>query len=348
MEWKDIDFEPVARQVYDAFLVACPDVAVEGLFRLGNECFILCAALDSVRADGRTVRDWFENSLKPLAMRVELVSTRPPASVEVPMRSRAELVDGFGIVQSRRDVERIIALHLSSTFPFGDLTVVDRTLFVRVHRELVPSELRDLERVLELSGNALPFTVQVQASAATTWQRLPGGGGLELAPARFLSSDHSGPVRRALEDDEAFWREHYREVFAGKLSVETALDRPRFERGGACLVGTIFPTHNLRAYLSLYSTVVLVMPLADNVEATLKSLGVTNLGVRFCDSSRGATSHSLSLSRSNATTRRSWLRSSMHRDRQSSFRAVSALRRYSNKFTPIHFSRFRAPLLNGE
>ena len=81
-------------------------------------------------------------------------------------------------------------------------------------------------------------------------------------------------MRVSLEDDEEFWRENYRRVFDGRLSAADALAKPRHSAGEACVVGTTFLPENIRAYLSMFSKVVLVMPLAEKTDTVLGALGV--------------------------------------------------------------------------
>lgn len=51
----DLDFEPIARQVYDVFLLSQPGIAVEGLFKNEGAYFIVSPCLNARVSDGHTV-----------------------------------------------------------------------------------------------------------------------------------------------------------------------------------------------------------------------------------------------------------------------------------------------------
>ncbi|MGK3966821.1 hypothetical protein WMF01_40275 [Sorangium sp. So ce1667] len=279
VEYEKLDFEPIARQVYDAFLVSAPGAPVEGLFRRGREFFIVSPGLNTLMPDGRTVAVWFESSLLPLGMPIDLVAVRPAESVEVPPRSRDELSDGFGIVRTRRDVARDLSVFLPATFPLLTVEVEGRTLVVVVTRELEPNEERVLQAVVDRRGDPLPLKIEVRDGPQAPPVAAPVVGdkshSMEILPVRRLSATLSTAVRASLEEDEGFWRENYRRVFDGSLAAEAALTNPRFSPGEACLVETTFPPRNIRSYFSMFSNIVLVMPLADKTEDTLSALGVS-------------------------------------------------------------------------
>lgn len=279
-DYQDLDFEPIARQVYDAFLVSAPGAPVEGLFRHERNFFIVSPAVGAAMPDGRTVQAWFDHSLRPLAMPISLVASRPVDSVEVRPRSRDELSDGFGIVRTRRDVARDLSVFLPATFPLLAVEVEERTLVVVVSRELDVTEERQLRAVVERRGDPLPLEVTIrevsEVPAVVESYMAPGHShSLEILPARRLPTTLSTRVRVSLEDDEEFWRENYRRVFDGRLSAADALTAPRHSAGEACVVGTTFPPENVRTYFSMFSKVVLVMPLADQTDTILDALGVS-------------------------------------------------------------------------
>lgn len=115
-EYRELDFEPIARQVYDVFLVSLPGVPVEGLFRQEHKLFIVSPELDALVPDGRTVKAWFDNSLRPIGMPIHVVAMRPAESVEVLHRSRDELSDGFGTVRTGDTAARDFSVFLPATF----------------------------------------------------------------------------------------------------------------------------------------------------------------------------------------------------------------------------------------
>lgn len=268
--FRRLDFEPTARQLYDQLLILRPDVLVEGLFRRESNYYFVSPDTTSSGADGRSFQDWFENSFVPLGMPFHLVRERPEDSIELQPRSPREAADGHGVVRTWPDLQRDLALWLPRGVPYIDVREDDRTAVVRVGRALSDDETIDVERTFEQLGSALPFRVEVvpTGSNAKDWKV----DRIELKPARLLSDAFPKAVRDAVADDDDFWRQR---APAGLLNPGEKLVPPRTDAfESSCLVSTTFPPANIRSYLSLYSTVVLVAPLADQLDSTLKALGV--------------------------------------------------------------------------
>lgn len=269
-----LDFEPIARQVYDDFLLELPSTPVEGLFVLGGEYFIVSPSLGSQREDGQTVADWFKKSRLPLGMPIRLVDCRPDGAVEVGPRSADEVALGYGVVRTRNDVVRELAVRLPAGFPLLSVAVEGRVLIVTVSRLLVSEEQRTLEATVAATGDPLPLEVRVDTIGKPTIPAAATNAKLELVPSR-LRPDLPAAVRSFLEEDEGFWRDNFRRTLSGQLSVGAILGKDRRPTGSACLVATTFEPGNIRSYLSLYDEVVFVLPLAERVEPALAALGVT-------------------------------------------------------------------------
>lgn len=268
----NLDFEPIARQVYDSFLLSVPDVPVEGLFQRDGMYFIVSPALDTTLADGRTVAAWYEAKLSPVGMGILLVKDRPQGAVELACRSAAQVADAFGVVRTRSTVQRDLALMLPTGFPLVSITVENRTLVVGVSRALEVAEHTALVSTIAQSGDPLPVDVRVMQTESPAMTPAPG---VELIPTR-LQSDLPARVRSFLEADEDYWRGQYNRVIAGSVRPEDILGVRRCSDGEACLVGTTFPQgpENIRTYLSLYRKIILVMPLRERLAETLTALGV--------------------------------------------------------------------------
>jgi hypothetical protein len=271
-----LDFEPIARQVYDDFLLSLSGVPVEGLFRRDGQYFIVSPALGMKRDEGRTVAEWFDAERRPLAHPIFLVDRRPEGAEELASRTADEVQSAFGVVRTANDIIRDLAVRLPLTFPLLSVGVEDRLLVITVSRPLDRSERVQLDSAVAATGAPLPLSVRVDGGSTG----LAGNGAVkaakfELAPAR-LRPDLPAAVRSFLEEDEACWRDHFRRAWSGDLTAEQLLgDGRRPADGSACLVATTFRPGNIRSYLSLYNTVVLVVPLEGRVEDALDGLGIT-------------------------------------------------------------------------
>lgn len=275
------DFEAIARQVYDTFLVSVPSIPVEGLFCSGNRYFIVAPDIKRQVHDGRTVAEWYRGSLAPAGMPIFLVSQRPDDSFELPVRSRKQISDDFGIVRTAPDLSRDIAVFLPVGFPLLSAGVRSEYLIVRVTRNLDERESAQLEHTIERCGIPLRYLVEVVDGAtaaelcpATVSRERQRSHSLEILPSRRLPTGLSNRTRLAIEEDEGFWRDNYRSVFDGCLEPAVALGRSPSDVGEACLIGTTFQNQNIRSYFSLYRKVVIEMPLCENVERMLSSLAV--------------------------------------------------------------------------
>src|SRR5208282_1808697 len=88
------------------------------------------------------------------------------------------------------------------------------------------------------------------------------GGALELIASKRLPSGFGGAVKKALEEDEEFWVRERQTVLASDVRKPAEFLPEAFcKNDSRCLVNAaVFPTKNLRTYLSLYRNVTIVMP----------------------------------------------------------------------------------------
>ena len=271
----DLDFEPIARQVYDDFLVSLPGVPVEGLFVLAGHYYIVSPSLDAKLDDGRVVGEWFARERKPLGMPISLVAVCPTGAEALAPRSAAQVQSAYGVVRTVDDAIRDLALRLPTAFPLLSVSVEERVLVVTTSRPLEAPERTSLDAALAAAGDPLPVEVRVVATGAPIAPLgAVKGEGLRLVPSR-LQADLPLVVRSFLEEDETFWRDNYRRAWSGDLTVQQVLGLERHPGESSCFVATTFEPGNIRNYLSLYNTVVLTMPLAERMERVLASLGVT-------------------------------------------------------------------------
>jgi hypothetical protein len=281
-----LDFEPGAQQVFDAFIVATPHAPVEGLFRLEATYYIVCPGLDmpmkalDSQGESETVASWFGHALRPLGYPIRLVAQAPEGSEKVSLRTGRQNADGFGIVRVPGIFSHELSMRLPAEFPYVGITERDRTLIVLLSRELRDDEPQALAAVLDTMGMPMPFETAVRDPKPAELPKERLGGPMFIASVRGFAAALPTSVAHFLGEDEEFWRSNYRRVFTGDLSAEEALGRPRFAPGSACLVGTTLRPSDLRAYLSLYSNVVVEMPLHDRVDDTLAAFGVTRKVLR--------------------------------------------------------------------
>lgn len=272
------DLEGIAKSVYEQLLLARPLLAVEGLYRLGSTYYIVAPSADAGTADGQELLKWFSHEIVPVATPISLVSNRPPDGVEVSIRTLAEVAQGHGIVRTWGAVERDVTLALPDTFPLVGITGHDRTAIVRISRVLTPDESTTLERVFNRLGVAVPYTAEVSAPRPPPIPPKVSSERFlqELArtPAPLLHSGVPEVVREMVRRDDEYWRSEGSRHFSGEKATEEPVP-PSWKFKSACLVSTTSPPVNLRSYLSLYPTVIVVAPLAANLSRTLAGFEVS-------------------------------------------------------------------------
>lgn len=262
------NWEPNARQVFDTFLVGEPLVAVEGLFRVKDDFFIVAQGIDQPASDGEgTIERWFDYSVRPVTSPIRLVTKRPDGAALIRARSAAELRDAHGYQPTLADVERQLSLFLPRDFPLADVAERNQALVVLTKRELDASEREMLDQALIRLGSPTTYVVEVDPTASMSGSTDP----LRLPLARSLSSVPA-VLRNFVEADESFWSDNFQQALSGELGVQTIFPEVK---GRACLVGTTFPISNIRNYLSLYDRVVLGMPLEKETDARISELGIS-------------------------------------------------------------------------
>jgi len=269
-----LDFEAIARQVFDRFLLLQPDVPVEGLFRAGREYVIVTPVLDRVVDGGRTLKEWFDNELHPAAMPIHIAGAKPEGAEEVAPRTPRDVLLARGTIRTWYDLDRDLSLALPNDIPLVGVSDDDRTAVIRVTRALTTTEQRVVESSFEGLGSALPMRIEVVPPPEPIENpRRPDR--IELRTARRLPPSTPQVVRAAVESDEDVWRRTATFSSTSEAAERVADVAPWPEvHGRSCLVATTFPPTNIRSYLSLYPTLVLVAPIKDALDPTLSALGI--------------------------------------------------------------------------
>lgn len=278
-------YEGIARWTYDRFLLLQPHVPVEGLFFDGASFVVVCPTLRTeVTTEGRPLQEWFNCACRPAAMPIRIADRRTDNAEFVRARTPTDTVDGVGEPRRVVDVFRDLGQALPASFPLLGIDDNPPNVYVLVARSLTKDESEDLDRSCERLGLWFDTTVQVRPDACGP---LPPSD-LELPAVRALPSTVPRVVRHLLDQDEQYWAANRRELLTAVKPSEQLLASPWADiRGAACVVATTLPPQNIRSYLSVYSNVVLVAPLGDELDQTLDALGIkrkdlTELVARGC------------------------------------------------------------------
>lgn len=268
------------RWAYDQLLLEEPHIRVEGLYSDGQRFFVVCPMLnDGIKArDGRDLESWFADTAAWLAP-VHVVASPPANAQLVPERTVEEIANLCSAPRTVRDVYTDLALLLPNDFPAFDYRTDPPMAIVRVARELTKREHVILQKFHFDLCPTLRLEVRLHSEfeqKPPSYMRLPQGD-ISLIPAARLPSSISKAGRNLYERDEDFWIDERTTVFATTNTNTKSYLPDQFKRDGSrCLVqAAVAPTLNIRAYLSLFRTVALVMPLDSHYETALATLKVT-------------------------------------------------------------------------
>ena len=278
----EVDDPFFARWSYERLLLLQPHVGVEGLWKMGKHFFAVCPELDHglKTEDGQSLDDWFRNSGRAVGSPIRLVSAPPKNAVRVQERTAVELAELLGAPLTVRDMFVELALTLPKEFPEFDFTTSPPNALVSVSRALTKKEEDELRAAFSKLGSALNLKIEVDSPRLSTplqFYYKHGAGDIDLMPSRLFPRLLSQQLTRLWEDDEDFWIDHRVSVLASDLRDPKALLPSSFMRKGSCCVvnAAVFPTKNLRTYLTLYRRVIIVMPLDLRYREILSSLRVS-------------------------------------------------------------------------
>lgn len=275
----ELDFEANSQQLFERFLVAKPELPIEGLYRLGREFFIVAPSATKSTQEGRELLAWFDRSFKPAAHPLSLVSERPEDSLHVALRKPRDVARCYGATRTWHDIDRDLALALPIAFPLVGVRKDKLTAVIEVARDLTDEEAKILESTYTATGTVLPYRVEIarekEVPEPTQRRRKDSRKhNLEILSARHLPAATPSRVRHLVEQDDDCWREIGLRHFAGE-----PLEKDPLAEGwappGSCLIDTTFPQSNLRSFLTLYPSVIIVAPLADSLDERLRSFGVS-------------------------------------------------------------------------
>ncbi|WP_434041324.1 MULTISPECIES: hypothetical protein [Sorangium] len=264
-----LDQTPEAQRVYDAFLVSFPNLPVHGLFENAGRFAIVAGGIEEslVPALRR-----FISTFAPAHLWIEVVSSVPQEYSEVAPRTGVEFRSAKGSYVTMSEWDRALSLHLSSDFPYVgcEKGTGGVALVIRVSRALTPREDAKLAVLLDELGFTASTGIKVmQPGEVLSHYHRNDRDGLVLKPCRWFDALPNVLVSR-LERDEDLWRNQSRSAGRREFMGPPWQESP----GSSCLVQTTFPPENIRAYLSLYSHVIVEAPIEGRVQETLDCFGV--------------------------------------------------------------------------
>ena len=278
-----VDDPHYARWSYERLLLLQPHVRVTGLWKKGRWFYAVCPDLSSglMVSDGKSLEQWFEHEGRALGSPIRLVALPPEDSTPVPERSADEVAMLMGYPLTVRDVYSQLSLILPRTFPDFDFVSSPPDDYVYVSRSLGADEEHCLRMAFSRICPGVVMQIVVDTKRCQSQKAFrrsrPGGGDIDLIPARCLPASMGRDLRLAWEDDEDFWVENRKQVLASDLQDPRQVLPASFKDCSSCCLvnAAVFPPKNLRTYITLYRRVVVVMPLSSHYSRVLSAFRVT-------------------------------------------------------------------------
>jgi hypothetical protein len=258
-----------------------PHISVQGLWKLGDWFYAVCPDLNQglTAKDGQPLQAWFESSGRAITSPIQVSATVPQGATRVPERTAEERAMLRGEPLTTRDVYVELSLALPKDFPKFEFDTIPPNAFVYVPVPLTELQARRLNEIYERLEIPLKLNIKVdssQSAGSKPFRRKVGMGDIDLIPSQNLADSFSKELKHLWEEDEDFWVDHRKAVLATtQMAVGNILPKAFINQGSRCLVNAaVFPTKNLRTYLTLYKHVTLVTPLTDHYSNALATLQV--------------------------------------------------------------------------
>lgn len=261
------------RYTLDRLRLTQPHIEFEGVFISDREAVIVCRSLDTAKTlDGNDLSAALAD-VRPAGFPIRLAKAQPPGTRAVPDRSSGEVATLSGDVRTPFDLQRDLELSLPSNFP--GFRVEDATwseLSVFVSRPLGDDEAEALVNVVSALGLPNFERIRISVDPAIAGARSGGEAGA-LPTSRRLGRAFPARIRELIQADEDGWLDARSWLLGDGTGRKPA--GVWSHASSKCVIDPTGPLKNLRTYLTIYSTVILVAPTVTQHDETLTQLGVT-------------------------------------------------------------------------
>lgn len=274
------DFEFYAKWSYDNFVLKQPHIKTKGLFKIGQKYYILCEEInqDSRAYDGTNLYNWFDNN-RIATCPIWLTAEIPQDGIKLNERNLTSLVNGEGSPRTFNQVLYDINLLLPPKIPNYKIQLNndERIICLIFEKPVGYFIIRKIEKVLKSLG--LPFGYEIKTQTPLelkTIQLSKRHDPLQLVISKTLKQNLEKPILNLLEEDEDFWLSNRHRIFSGEISkVDKIVNLNWSSKESRCILNTtVFPSANLRNYLTIFDKVIITYPLHEKEVDVFNSLGV--------------------------------------------------------------------------
>ena len=272
-----------ARYAYEALLIQQSHIDFGGLWVLGEMYYVVCESLAEkpLTQDGRDLESWFDNSCRPVACPVRLVSEKPKGSLHVMARTVLELSQLNGEPITLAEFVREIFSILPREFPLVAVLDAPRKLIFKIERSISVEEENVLHIALDSLGVFLDVELEVVCAEdvlGLKQSRASNGRvqSIELISSKYVVDGVPSNLLLAYEEDEDFWVDNRVKVFSECENGASYLPDSFAQGTSSCFIdASAFVPGNIRRQLPYFRRVIMAMPLADELPAVLNGLRIS-------------------------------------------------------------------------
>ena len=291
-----VDLEQIAphlhyvRYSYERLILQQHHIEFNGLWYAGdkNPCYIVCEHLESAPKTtcGKDLIEWFDRECRVMTSWVEIVSLADPSWIRIPERNSEELASLNGVPIRALEFPTYLDMFLPKDFPDLYLvkdtgrhtTIASEIELTDEQKNIVKKVSRNITGIMEVDFvlDTVERKQQRASIAKKPDQVIESDTILSYRTLRKHPQKYSQQLLQKVEEDDDHWTQ-IRNNFWQQIDFRKEFILPesfQTERK-ACLLDATGDIKNLRAYLLLYSKVIISLPHFDQTEILLQKMNVS-------------------------------------------------------------------------
>jgi hypothetical protein len=261
------------RSVYDRFRVEQFEVKTAGLYRIAGAYYILCP--DAGHGDLVNANKYLDE-MRYIGNNITAVSSLPTGSVEVPDRTPDEVIHLTGISHTRSDLASQVHMAFHRVLTEYKIQIGNPYILV-FHRDEIDESVKSrLQVIVDTLAITFRFKFEKVHSLDTFEEEVYDDPFLgDIVVSRFSMNGYSANVKNLSEDDEDFWIDNRKDVFANsRLNKTSILTTEWSEESSKALIdiNSGQTPQNILNLLSIYEKTIFVAPGALEMDSFLSAL----------------------------------------------------------------------------
>lgn len=277
-----------SRWSYDQFRLMQPHIETDGLWMINDNYYIKCKdlsqkpliekrKLENMTKD-MTLEECFQKQIRMMTAPVELVENVPRNAQRVNDRSLREVVELSGVPMNSEQFRTQLSMLLPFNFPTFELSFkLENGWLLEVERELTKNQIKCFENALQkLQSSTVKINSNITVKENNLFIKPNKIDVLDILSPRNFDSNISPSLKRQYELDEQIWINGRYPVISAEINGEVDLSDTWNHSGSSCLIDcSMYGAHNIRNYLTMFKTIILVSPTKFSYEKAFSSLGIS-------------------------------------------------------------------------